>query len=241
LGFAASALGSLGLLALTAVWTRGPNSGSGSGAGGDAAPGGADSETWHRVLDVPLTGRRQALLQQIIVSSREVQADVHLLPFESLKPAARQVVEQQQKLIPEIQHNLHLAEWLERRVNDLERRAAGGPEPVPPRRQASLMGIEVELEADPAAATPPLAPIPLEPEVQARLAEIRERVARMDAEAERVARLLIECEANLLATISEQDEHRLGELFAEFAAIFGMHYAAAREVNERMRGDAPGA
>jgi hypothetical protein len=229
--------GFLLLVGLGAVWSKRPE---GAPPAGNQ-PG--DAETWHRVLDVPLTGRRQALLQQIAVSSREIQADVHLLPFESLRPAAQAVVDQQQRLIPEIEHNLHLAEWLEQRVVDLERRAAGAPDPAPrsrPRPQQSLMGIQVDPPAEEAAgAAPPLAPVSLDPAVQARLADIRARIAAMDAEAERVAQLLLECEVNLLATISEQDERRLGELFAEFADVFGMHFEAAREVNQLMRGAEP--
>jgi hypothetical protein len=201
-----------------------------------AVPAG-ESETWNRILEVPLTGNRRVLLLQIEASAREIQADVDLLPFESLKPAAQGVVDQQRRLIPEIRQNLHLAEWLEHRVDNLERRAAGELDEAParPRPEQSLMGITVEAPVEELPSVP-VTVIPLDPAVRARLAEIRTRVAQMDDEAEHVARLLIECEANLLATISERDERRLGELFAEFAEVFDMHYQAVREVNQATRG-----
>lgn len=219
-------------VALGAVWSKPPRE-------PDAVAGPAiESETWNRILEVPLTGTRRVLLLQIEASAREIQADVDLLPFESLKPAAQGVVDQQRRLIPEIRQNLHLAEWLERRVDNLERRAAGElVEPqARPRPEQSLMGITVEAPPEAVAAPPDGAVIALDPAVQARLADIRARVAQMDGEAEHVARLLLECEANLLATISERDERRLGELFAEFAETFDMHYQAVREVNQATRG-----
>lgn len=230
-----SGMGVTALVALGSVWSK-------PARPPEAVAAPAAAEPWGRILDVPLTGQRQVLLRQIEAAAREIQADVDLLPFESLKPAAQGVVDQQQRLIPEIRQNLHLAEWLAQRVDNLERRAAGELDPVPPTRarpEQSLMGIQVEAPAE-AAPAPAASVIPLDPAVQARLADIRRRVAQMDAEAEHVARLLIECEANLLATISERDERRLGELFAEFAETFDMHYQAVREVNQAGRGpDAP--
>jgi hypothetical protein len=190
------------------------------------------TDGWQRVLELPLPVRAAPEADRGVVArdpgGRAVAA---LQP----QPAAEVVVEQQ-RLILEIRQNPHLAEWLKQRVNDLERPAGRGADLA-----AAATGTDGHSGGGaPEEASTPLAVIPLDPAVQARLADIRARIAGMDAEAERVARLLVECEANLLGTISEQDEHRLGELFAEFAEIFDMHYQAVREVNQGRRGNEAG-
>lgn len=210
----------------------------------DPAPGQGEErrgEASYRTLGVTLSPRRQLLLDRIHVSSQEIQANVGLLPYESIRPAARMVVDQQKKLIPEIEQTLYLAEWLEHKVADLEQRARGESPPQGEswrrKRQPSFLGLPQA--AEPPAAAAPSSEEPAEPAVdstvQARIDYVRQRIEQMDAEAERVSRLLIGSEANLLATISERDEGRLSELFTEFTQIFEMHYQAVREVNQDMQ------
>jgi len=219
---------------LAAAWGKKPKapadarSGASGAAPGDASP---------RALGVTLSPRRHELLGRIHTSSQEIQANVSLLPYESIRPAAQMVVNQQRKLIPEIEETLYLAEWLEHKVGDLEQRARGEGLPQGEswrrrRQQPSFLGLPAAADPPPEEATEPA----VDSTVQARIDYVRQRILQMDAEAERVSRLLIGSEANLLATISERDERRLGELFTEFTQIFEMQYQAVREVNAEARG-----
>ncbi len=204
------------------------------GQGGEASGAAA-----FRARGVVLSPRRQELLDRIHLSSQEIQANVGLLPYESIRPAAEMVVNQQRKLIPEIEQTLYLAQWLEHKVTDLEQRARGQNLPAGEswrrrRQQPSFLGLPVTTHTvpdKPAEAAEP----EVDSTVQARIDHVRQRVLQMDAEAERVSRLLIGSEANLLATISERDEHQLVALFTEFTRIFEMHYQAVREVNADAR------
>jgi len=154
----------------------------------------ATAEPPEGALRTRLSPERQRTVEQLRTSAQRIERNVALLPYEGVRLLSEPLVGQYRQLIPEVESSLHLAQWLEDQVADLETRADA-------------------------------------PSVQEKLVHVRERAARIQGEAEEVALLLTDCEASLLATISERDESLLADLFGEFARRFHAHYEIVRDLN----------
>jgi hypothetical protein len=156
-----------------------------------------------RYLGVTLSATRQAVLEQVTGAVAGIDQKVRLLPNEGVRSLAELMVAQQRDLLPEVEHSLRLAQYLEDQSRELARRTA-------------------------------------DPAVTAKLERVQARVAEMDVEARRVADLATDCEASLLATLSERDERLLTDLFTEYSARFETHYQIVREVNDQLRDSGTG-
>jgi hypothetical protein len=157
-----------------------------------------------RYLGVTLSAARQSVLDQVTGAVAGIDHKVRLLPSEGIRSLAELMVAQQRDLLPEVEHSLRLAQYLEDQSAELARRTA-------------------------------------DPAVTTKLERVQARVAEMDVEARRVADLATDCEASLLATLSERDERLLTELFTEYSARFEAHYEIVREVNDQLRESGMGA
>ena len=151
-----------------------------------------------RYLGVTLSAARRAVLAQVTDAVAGIDQKVRLLPGEGIRAMAELMVAQQHDLLPEVEHSLRLAQYLEDQAAELARRTG-------------------------------------DPAVTAKLERVQTRVAEMDVEARRVADLATDCEASLLATLSERDERLLTDLFTEYSARFESHYEIVRDVNDQVR------
>lgn len=93
-----------------------------AGAGSRARQKGAPDA----VLTVKLSPARQEVLASAKSSLQEMQHHLPMLRSQSVKAAVDHVVSQQRDLFPDLERTLHLAQWLERRI---ESRGPGSASP----------------------------------------------------------------------------------------------------------------
>lgn len=166
-----------------------------------AAKAALDAQTG-RNLGVTLTPARQVLLDEIQRSAAGIQAKALLVPYEGTRALAEGMVERQATMLPEVEHSLHWAQYLDDEATQLAARSPAAAEPR-------------------------------------KLEQVRARAAALDEETARIAELLAQTEASLLATVSERSQSVATDALEAYSAELDSHYEIVRSVNADVRASMP--
>jgi hypothetical protein len=158
-----------------------------------AAQAAQDAQTG-RNLGVTLSPARHALLEQIQRAADGIRAKAALVPYEGTRALAEGMVERQTTMLPEVEHSLRWAQYLDDQATELAARSPGSAEP-------------------------------------GKLDAVRARAAELDQETARIAELLADSEASLLAMVSERDERVATDSLVAYSTELDMHFEVVRSVN----------